>query len=964
MTKSLFNSILLHKDSISRLRFLIFILLLLNNEWLFSQSNTISITTSSCTNLNGIYTQNGTNNGYPKYTKGTAVIINEFGFSGPEWKIMDNGVVQFTSTANYAPRPSGLETTWIGVNGCTMSDISGSAVWQPILTVTVNADTVAEATPVNEVTYTFTTSEAFPEQVLIRVTDDEPQSSSGNWALGDWQFDNSNNPYADINFTPSSTSVSVKIDVLDDPFVETTESSGLAWSLIDALNDYGVTYPSTLPAYVITSENDPLSLPLTLHVSNCGEGTICFTNPLPSSFGATADAGVTLNHFMFVNGKPRYAGNYTDVVPDPDIEYTYDLYYENSTPPVWKLSVSSYNQCSEKAVYKSETDPLPCGPGSSSDWVLDPSESIGNACTNGTVLIDCSKPKVNLTVSSNTAFEANPTDILITVTASEAVTSNETVTLTVTDIDNVLYNDFTLNTVNQSTITITIPAGMSTGSATFKVLDDEDIEGQETAALSLVTPSSGITLGDTVTRFITIMDDEACGILNGNITLSTQTQVNELLTVTFPGCTNFVGDLTIQDDNDNVDNITYLDSLSGLNNIGGTLTITENNVLTNLNGISADSIFSLLIVSNPALTNLNGLSSLSGAQSILIESNAALTNISGLSSLEMCLLFFIKNNPALTTIDGLSSLQLSLFFLIENNSSVQSIGGFSSLNWALGLTIINNDDLVSIGSFPAIQALGGIHLENNDALTNIGTYPVLDSIRLINIINNDALTNVDELASFSTLLSDLNISENDVLINLDGLANLDSVGGIFNLTNNGMLSQCCGIYPIINEEVNNGGIAIGGAVTISGNLVGCNTATEVIDECAVPPLYENIETGAKFGTLQDAIDMATTGDTIKLLADVTETMAVTVNKNIYIKASGFNLIISHINLTIESGKLLVWLEDELTIQSGAKIINNGILHNNATIIHEDIFTNTGTYKGSGIWQGNFVNYGRLSPGGL
>lgn len=964
MTKSLYNSILLHKRSISIIRFLVLVFLFIHHEWLYSQSNTISITTSSCTNLNGTYTQNGTNNGYPKYTKGTATIINEFGFSGPEWKIIDNGIEKFTSTANFAPRPSGLESTWVDVNGCTMTDISGPAVWQPILTVTVDADTVVEATPVNEVTYTFTTSEAFPDQVFMRVTDDEPQSSSGNWASGDWHFDNSNIPDADLIFAPNSTSVSVKIDVLDDPFVETAESSGLTWSTTANLDNYGVTYPSTFPTYVITSENDPLSPPLTLHLSNCGEATICFTNPLPSSFGATGSAGVTLNHFMFVNDKPRYIGNYTDVVPDPDVEYTYDLFYENNTPPIWKLSVTSYNQCSEKAIYKTETDPLPCGPGSISNWVFDQSQSIGNACANGTVLIDCSKPKVNLSFSSNTTSETSPMDIIITATASEAVTSNETITLTVTGTNNAFNDEYTLDTVNQSTVTITIPAGMTAGTATFKILDDEYIEGQETAVLSLSDPSSGITLGDTVTRYITLMDDEACGILNGNITLSTQTQVNELLTVTFPGCTNFVGDLSIMDDNDNVDNIIDLSPLSGLSNIDGDVTITENNALTNLDGLSIDSIGEILeITLNPALTNIDGLSDLVFAGGLIIDSNIVLSNLDGLSSFEITSIIIIKDNPALTTIDDLTSLQLSYIFLIENNSSLQSISGFSSLIGTLGLAISNNDALVSIGTFPAIQYLGGIVLENNDALTNIGTYPVLDSIGFIYIINNDALTNVDELASFSKLLSDLDISENDVLTDLDGLANLDSVGGIFNLTNNGMLSQCCGIYSIINNEVNNGGIVIGGAITISGNLMGCNTTTEIIDECAVPPVYENVETGAKFGTLQDAIDMATSGDTIKLLANVTDTNAVTVNKNIYIKASGFDLTISDVNLTIESGKMLVWLEEELTIQSGAKIINNGVLHNKATIIHADTFTNTGTYKGRGIWQGNFVNNGKVSPGG-
>ena len=108
---------------------------------------------------------------------------------------------------------------------------------------------------------------------------------------------------------------------------------------------------------------------------------------------------------------------------------------------------------------------------------------------------------VNLSVSANTGNEVNGTVITITATASAAVSGDETVDLAVSGTG-ITGTDYTLNNT-----TITILNGQATGTVTFTVQNDADIEGAETAILTISNPSVGVTLGTTITKNIAITDD-------------------------------------------------------------------------------------------------------------------------------------------------------------------------------------------------------------------------------------------------------------------------------------------------------------------------------------------------------------------------------------------------------------------------------------------------------------------------
>jgi len=110
-------------------------------------------------------------------------------------------------------------------------------------------------------------------------------------------------------------------------------------------------------------------------------------------------------------------------------------------------------------------------------------------------------PSVTLSVSANAGTEAAMTSITATVTASSPVSGNQTVSIAVSGAG-ITTDDYLI-----SGLTITILNGQTTGTATFTIRNDAEMEGNETATLTISSPSGGITLGSPVSQNITITDN-------------------------------------------------------------------------------------------------------------------------------------------------------------------------------------------------------------------------------------------------------------------------------------------------------------------------------------------------------------------------------------------------------------------------------------------------------------------------
>ena len=159
--------------------------------------------------------------------------------------------------------------------------------------------------------------------------------------------------------------------------------------------------------------------------------------------------------------------------------------------------------------------------------------------------------------------------------------------------------------------------------------------------------------------------------------------------------------------------ISNLDGLSVLTDVGSSLYIQNNPVLVDVDGLSALTTVTrnLWIQNNARLADLDSFSALISVGGLLaIFENTALTNIDGLSAISVVGgSLVIRDNAILTDVDGLSALTSvagsewadQRFLHIENNASLVDLDGLSSVT-SVGLkgsgnavVLINGNDTLS-----------------------------------------------------------------------------------------------------------------------------------------------------------------------------------------------------------------------------------------------------------------------------
>ncbi|EIJ41121.1 putative extracellular nuclease [Beggiatoa alba B18LD] len=158
------------------------------------------------------------------------------------------------------------------------------------------------------------------------------------------------------------------------------------------------------------------------------------------------------------------------------------------------------------AVYSGDKNALLTAIGNTSNYNASTS-SITLNNSDYSFSIGSSLPTVTLSLSASTGDETTATVITLTATASSAVSGDQTLDISVTGTG-VTASDYTL-----SSATMTILSGQTTGTVTFTIVDDTDVEGTETATLTLSNPSAGISLGSPVSQAVTITDNDSTGIM-------------------------------------------------------------------------------------------------------------------------------------------------------------------------------------------------------------------------------------------------------------------------------------------------------------------------------------------------------------------------------------------------------------------------------------------------------------------
>jgi len=290
-------------------------------------------------------------------------------------------------------------------------------------------------------------------------------------------------------------------------------------------------------------------------------------------------------------------------------------------------------------------------------------------------------------------------------------------------------------------------------------------------------------------------------------------------------------------------------------------------------------------------SDLDGLTSLS----------ATSRNIVNLSGLEHCtsLTYLRLDYNQISDISSLSSLT-SLTYLDLGANQISDITSISSLTSLAALFLYNNQ-ISDISSLSSITSLTQLYLGDNQ-ISDIRPVSSLTSLFDLHLYNNQ-ISDISSLSSLTNLNS-LSLDENQIsdissLSSLTRLAYLrlsynqiSDISSLSRLTNLGDLSLSYNQISDIKPLVDNSGLGGGDVVDLRSNplsAISLNTYIPQLEARGVNVLYDIPKTwyvdddradypAADFTKIQDAVNAATSGDTI-IVYPGTYTENVDVNKD-------------------------------------------------------------------------------------
>ena len=342
--------------------------------------------------------------------------------------------------------------------------------------------------------------------------------------------------------------------------------------------------------------------------------------------------------------------------------------------------------------------------------------------------------------------------------------------------------DFT--TFNDTTVTITYERAPTSASRsttlTLVTIDANGIERPFSTTITITQSRIPAYIGNTYI---------------GNITLINQEQVDTIRN-TLGRYTAITGNLTI---GRHSSNITHLDSLYFLTEIGGYIYLQRNRMLESIVGFDS-------------LTNIGG--------GLFITENRSLRKVHAFLALrKIGGGYQISNNANLEVITGLPVLDtiLGRFSILggasaRGHTSLDSLGDYSSLrhiggNFRLGF---NSFDPVFLGDFSMLETIGGrFQIHDNTRLRDTPQFPRLTSIdKGISISNNDSLRYLYEFPTLTSVGADsLRVNNNNASIVVE---------------DNSQLEYCC----VLTGLREGGSLMRSGDVFISNNFEGCNISDD------------------------------------------------------------------------------------------------------------------------------------------
>ena len=311
-----------------------------------------------------------------------------------------------------------------------------------------------------------------------------------------------------------------------------------------------------------------------------------------------------------------------------------------------------------------------------------------------------------------------------------------------------------------------------------------------------------------------LLDSNPC---DGSFTVAVATDLDVLV-----GCTSVSGDLMIH-----AAELTTLTALQSLVTIGGNLTITGSDALTDLAGldgllsVAGDVSIGDSDAGNANLTSLGGLEQLSFVGgTIRIANNPVLQRLDGFALAEHQGSLLVYDNPTLLGLEALASLTcLGMFTL--NDSPVANLDGLENLEQLGGLRLSFLPELANIDSLERLQWIPGVvELYSLDALTNAGGLGNLVGVGSLFLDECPLLQSYADFSSLTVVREDLWC----YFGSFAGLSNLRAVGGKLRLEANGSVGGLDSIemvgYLSLNGDIDLSGLTPGilfGEMSISYN---------------------------------------------------------------------------------------------------------------------------------------------------
>lgn len=373
-----------------------------------------------------------------------------------------------------------------------------------------------------------------------------------------------------------------------------------------------------------------------------------------------------------------------------------------------------------------------------------------------------------------------------------------------------------------------------------------------------------------------------------DVVLQSQADVNAFPVIN-PGCSNLTVNLSIGKSDFTASDINDLSPLSGLITLGGYLYIHDNPNLSNFSGLDNISNITtgIYIDNNSGLLNFSGLSGLTSSGYVDVRNNANLLTLSALlpNLTSMTDYLSIYNNSSLTNLTGLNNITIiSTQIYVGFNNSLTNFTGLNSVT-SVGdyVWVEGNNNLINFTGFNSLGSItGDMVIDNNILLTDFTDLNMLTTIGgSLFIKDNTALVDFTGLNTLGSIGTFFRVVNNAAILNLNGFDSLISVGTYFHVENNTAMTTLNGIETLItigtNIEIeggmpsltdisgisnidyttitglfinNNTSLAVceefnictyldnGGAASISGNAVGCDTVAEVNTAC-IPVLDVN-----------------------------------------------------------------------------------------------------------------------------